>query len=218
MEKPVNVNKKIDIMKEDKQAFGLLVGKVSTPSEALQYPLTSVPLALADPDRSLRSQNSKSTFRNEIIKMAEAVRSNINDLGTVDWFVDGMLAVNSLKPQPTWKDFADSLLSYCAPKCTLNVRRLSIIFDSYSKSTIKQMTQMKRGYSGNRVFITSLKQKMPQGKLFDLFLNNPDNKIELIEAIVRRLSCDSIRAKLSYELVVSQENETFLIASAGVTE
>ena len=87
------MNKKIDIIKEDKQAFGLLVGEVSTPSEALEYPLTSVPLALADPDRSLRSQSTKSTFRNEIIELSDALKFNLNNLSTVDWYVDGRLAV-----------------------------------------------------------------------------------------------------------------------------
>ena len=47
-------DKKIDILKEDRQAFGLLVGKVQSPEEALQYPLTSVPLALANINKDLR--------------------------------------------------------------------------------------------------------------------------------------------------------------------
>lgn len=59
----MKINKKIDIIKEEKQVFGFLVGRVSTPSEALQYAL----ILLADPDRSLRSQNTKSTFCNKII-------------------------------------------------------------------------------------------------------------------------------------------------------
>ena len=41
------------MIKEDRQAFGLLVAKVQTPSEALKYPLTTVSLALATPDQIL---------------------------------------------------------------------------------------------------------------------------------------------------------------------
>ena len=41
------------MIKEDRQAFGLLVGKVQSPSEALKYPLTTVSLALAKPDQTL---------------------------------------------------------------------------------------------------------------------------------------------------------------------
>ena len=55
----------MDIIKEDRQAFGLLVGKVKTIEEALEYPLTTVPRALADPSGDLR-QGSKATLRNLI--------------------------------------------------------------------------------------------------------------------------------------------------------
>ena len=34
----------VNVMKEEKQAFGLLVGKFSSAEEALAYPLTSIPL------------------------------------------------------------------------------------------------------------------------------------------------------------------------------
>ena len=66
------------------------------------------------------------------------------------------------------------------------------------------MTQRKRGYSYNRVFITSLKQKMPHGKSFDAFLSNSENKIEMIEMIVRRFSSESVMNTLQFELVVTQ--------------
>ena len=39
--------KQVDILKEDRQAFKLLVGKVKTPEESLSHPLTTIPLALA---------------------------------------------------------------------------------------------------------------------------------------------------------------------------
>ena len=43
----------VNVMKEEKQAFGLLVGKFSSAEEALAYPLTSIPLSLATPDGNL---------------------------------------------------------------------------------------------------------------------------------------------------------------------
>ena len=42
------------MIKEDRQAFGLLVGNFQTPSEALKYHLTIVSLTLAEPDETLR--------------------------------------------------------------------------------------------------------------------------------------------------------------------
>ena len=50
------------MIKEDRQAPGLSVRKVYTPSEALKYPLTTVPLALAEPDETLRQQSTKATL------------------------------------------------------------------------------------------------------------------------------------------------------------
>ena len=59
---------------------------------------------------------------------------------------------------------------------------------------------------------------MPQEKSFEAFLSNPENKIELIEAIVRRLSSDSVRNKFEFELLVTEEKRTILIATDEVTE
>ena len=47
-------NNTIDVIKEDRQATGLLVRKIHTPSEALKCLLMTVPLALAEPDQTLR--------------------------------------------------------------------------------------------------------------------------------------------------------------------
>ena len=40
-------SKYVDILKEDREAFRLLVGKVKTPEESLSHPFTTIPLALA---------------------------------------------------------------------------------------------------------------------------------------------------------------------------
>ena len=51
LEKVKVKNNTHDVIKEDGQAFGLIVRKVQTPSEALKYPLAAaVPLALAQPE------------------------------------------------------------------------------------------------------------------------------------------------------------------------
>ena len=42
--------KVINILKEDKQAFGAPVGKTTSLLKAHSYPMTSVPVALASPD------------------------------------------------------------------------------------------------------------------------------------------------------------------------
>ena len=138
----------MDVLKEDRQAFGLLVGKVSTPAEALAYSLTSVPLALVDPDKTLRSQTTKSSLRNHLISTAKAGNMKLETNCLTDWYIDGMLAVNALNARKLGKILLMLLyimlyisyyvLSYCTPKYTSNIKRLSIIFDSYDRSSIKQ--------------------------------------------------------------------------------
>ena len=52
--KPKKTKKALDVMKEDRQAFGILVAKSVSLEEAFKFPITSVPLAAANPDSTLR--------------------------------------------------------------------------------------------------------------------------------------------------------------------
>ena len=52
LEKVKVKNNTLDGIKEDRQAFGILVGKVQTPSKALKYPLITVALASTEPDQN----------------------------------------------------------------------------------------------------------------------------------------------------------------------
>ena len=158
IQKPKKTNKELDIVKEDRQAFGILVGKVSSPSEALQYPLTTVPLALAEPNLTLKQQQ-KSQLRNYLYETAKA--TEMISIGEQDCLIDGMAAVWAVKPKSTWKDYAEALLEYCMPKESCNVHSLTIVFDCYERSSIKQMTQIGRGSDGVKVHITSICQEMP---------------------------------------------------------
>ena len=62
LEKVKVKNNTLGVIKEYRQGFGLLVGKVQTPSEAFKNPLITVPLALAEPNQTLRQQ-FKATLR-----------------------------------------------------------------------------------------------------------------------------------------------------------
>ena len=52
-----------DVIKEDRQTFGILVGKVQTPIEALKYRLSTVTLALTEPDQTSSQLSTKATLR-----------------------------------------------------------------------------------------------------------------------------------------------------------
>ena len=65
-------NNTLDVIKENRQAFGLWVGKVKTPSEALKYPVTAVPWALTEPDQALRQQ-SNATLRRRLYEKSDLI-------------------------------------------------------------------------------------------------------------------------------------------------
>ena len=159
LEKVKVKNNTLDMIKEDRQAFGLLVGNFQTPSEALKYPLTIVSLTLAEPDETLRQQSTKATLRRFLYKKSDAIYKETPE--EADWLVDGMAAVAAVTPQETYKDFADGTLSYCKPKDVTCPKSLAIIFDSYNSISIKQSTQIERDQPGLRFYITNIMQKMP---------------------------------------------------------
>ena len=100
LEKVKVKNNTLDVIKEDRQAFGILVGKVQTPSEALKYPLTTVPLALAEPDQALRQQSTKATLRRLLYEKSDSIIKETPD--EADWLVEGMAAVAVLQRQETF--------------------------------------------------------------------------------------------------------------------
>ena len=75
----------MNVLKEDRQAFGLLVGEATTPEEAHSHPLTSVRLALATADRDLR-QGTKAALRNYLIHESDPVCDKAPE--KAHWLID----------------------------------------------------------------------------------------------------------------------------------
>ena len=59
-------SKKLDILMEEKKAFGMMVSKCESKEEMFSYPMTSLPLSIANPDGSLYSLD-KAKFRDNLI-------------------------------------------------------------------------------------------------------------------------------------------------------
>ena len=89
------------IMKEDCHAFGVIAAKAVSLEEAFAYPITSVPLAIANPDNTLK-QTDKSSFRNMIILESNAMEKEVPK--NASWFIDGIAAVSTIKPKKVYKD------------------------------------------------------------------------------------------------------------------
>ena len=213
LEKPKKAPRAINILKEEKQAFGSLVGKSTSARDAHSYPLTSVPLALSTEDNDLR-QGSKSTLRNHMITEAKAE----GDQAPIraEWIIDGMAAVRSVSPKKTWGEYADSLLRFCMPPKPLKAAKLVIVMDTYGEDRIKDMTQKRRGQAGRKVVITEKGQSMPQGKDWNTFLNSGENKTQLINFLANYYKSDSVRSSFDIPLVFTESDNAWLITSEDV--
>ena len=92
MKKLKKTPRAISVLKEDVQAFGLLVEKAVSLQEAFCYPITSIPLSLAYPEGTLRQEN-KSNLRNQIIQDCPSSQSEVAPR-EARWIYDGMALQN----------------------------------------------------------------------------------------------------------------------------
>ncbi len=214
LEKAKKVPKIISSLKEDRQAFGAMIGKNKSPEELLSHPLTTVPLALASPDGDLR-QGSKAAFRNYLIEEADALTTQ-SATGAF-WIVDGMAVVRSILCKNTWGEYAIAFFSFCTPGRDTLPLRLAIVFDSYKTSNIKQLTQLRRGMPGRRIFITSPHQSMPKQNEWSSFLHNPENKTELIHFLVSFLK-ENRSHLIRVPTIVTENEKSWLITPTTITE
>ena len=201
LEKTKKEPKIVNILREDKQAFGALVGKSTSAEEAHSYPLTSIPLALASPERNLR-QGTKADLRNLLINDSNALKKEVPL--RADWIVDGMSAVRSIKVKPTWGLFAEAFLEFCTPGRYINPHKLIIVMDTYGENRIKEMIQLMRGKPGRRVHINSHHQAMPNQADWAAFLNNGENKTELIKFLLAYYKKEEVRTKLNMPLIITE--------------
>ena len=67
---------KASAIKENRQAFRIVLSQNIDLQEALQYPLTTFPLSLATPEGNLRQRNNKALLRNFLITEANAIVEN----------------------------------------------------------------------------------------------------------------------------------------------
>ena len=105
--------RKVSVLKEDGQAFGDLLSKSIDIEEAMHYPLTSVPLAIATPEGTLRPA-PKHVLHNFIIEQSEAVMHQCPQYAR--WLIDGMATMRSTKPKSTCREWLVHLLKLVTPQ------------------------------------------------------------------------------------------------------
>ena len=176
-------------------------------------PLTCVPLALSSPDGDLR-QGSKASLRNHLIEESDALTNE--PAVRAMWLVDDMAAVRSLPRKETWKEYAESFIMFCTPSRDSHPAKLGIIFDCYTRSHVKQLTQLRRGTPGKRVYISSSQQSMPSGKAWQAFLHHPENKTELIHFLVKFMKEN--RNLLRIPTIVTENEKSWLLTTTAVIQ
>ena len=208
MEKKKKVAKALSILKEDRQAFGLLVAKAVSIEEAFQFPVTTLPLSLATPEGQLR-QSDKAVLRNYLIHESNAL--TIECPTDAVWIIDGMAALRSIKPKGTYAEWFLYVLQCSMPKTDARPQKIAFINDTYRVDSIKAGTRKTRGTSSRRVHLQGFHQKQLQSREWQEFFNNIENKEELIHLATTFFMSEDAKAKIKLPLVITDKDKTWLI-------
>ena len=211
----IKTPKAISILKEDRQAFGLIIAKAASLDEAFSYPITSVPLSVATPEGTLR-QSDKASLRNFLITDSDA-STEITPKNCIS-LVDGLAAIRTLKPKLTCKPWIESLVHFITPPRDCAPIGIGLISDTYPEKSAKGGTRSKRGESGPKVQIDSVHQHMLQGNKWQDFLHNGENKEELVRVIDEYLPTVEGRRLLTIPLVLTSGEKTSLVGDEGIRE
>ena len=79
------------------------------------------------------------------------------------------------------------------------------------------MKQTSRDISGRRIFISNEGQTMPQNTNdWNNFLHNGENKIKLINFILRYFSTEKVRSRFKVKLLFNESTSTWEITPSGI--
>ena len=129
------------IMKEDCHAFGVIAAKAVSLEEAFAFAITFVPLAIANPDNTLR-QTDKSCFRNMLILECNAMEKEVPK--NASCFIDGMTTVRTIKPKKVYKDWLEKLITIVEPLKDSCPSFVCVINDTYIEISVKNGTRKLR--------------------------------------------------------------------------
>ena len=167
-------------------------GQVIDFEKALKYPLSSVPLSLANPDGARRT-TAKSKLQGIILDhcsnpVGHPIETLPDKRNVSAFLIDMMAVIRTLTEIPenyedlTWKFMKALPRNYC---------RVDIVADMYQEMSIKSAERKKRGCS-EKIIIQSAKSKIPRS--FNEFLKNGENKRRMISLMVNVLVENRLRA------------------------
>ncbi len=205
-------NKKISILKEDRQAFGFILGKGADLHESFQYPITRYPLSIANSDGKLK-KGQKSLLRNFLTAEANEVTESAPKHSR--WIVDAMAQVRCLRPKKKYLDFARSFRHAITPDADLEPLTIEVINDVYNANSIKSHIREKRGEASTRTHAKCLEQPMLKGKDWSNFFHNIENKSDLLHLLTKYLKKESVEQSINIPVLVNDEQETWKITTNG---
>ncbi|KAG1652172.1 hypothetical protein GQR58_026483 [Nymphon striatum] len=228
-----NSSKKVEVKQDSKQSLvevnrnilaKLLAHSAKTGSAinfqaALEYPLSSVPLAFANPDGS-RRVTKKSQLMEVVLSYSEQETmhepSIIPKEETAAYLVDLMALIRSL---PGVSDTYRELTQRIVDALPTGYARVDIVADTYRKDSLKNSERIKRGHSA-KVLINSAESKIPRN--FSDFLKNGENKGRMIEiikdemdkqkhAFLEKLKCNEIMFSVDKVCIRMTEHSTDVV-------
>ena len=213
-EKKKTTPKAVSLLKEDRQAFGFIVAKSVSLEEAFQYPITTVPLAVATSESTLR-QTNKASLRNYLMNKSGSISEDTPKY--CSWFIDGLAAIRSLRPKKTYREWLKSLLQFITPPKEAEATQVVLVNDTYKEDSIKGGRRKERGESGPRVRIEGFDQHMLQGSKRQDFLNSGENKEELVRLVVKYLETREGISLLQHPHIVTAGDTTYSIKDGQIS-
>ena len=179
--------------------------------EVMKYELSPTPLSLSDPDASTTLRKSSKSLLFNYLKSDIPVVNSVPD-NTVPIF-DGMVLFQKLPTDlTTFGDVSDYILN----KIMDHQGRVSMfITDNYLDDSIKSLERRKRADLTGVIRMQASRRNQKRPKQFDKFLRLPQNKIDLINFLIKDWSTNEIHSEQleGRELYVSVEDRAYKISS-----
>ena len=184
-----------------------MVSKCESKEEGFSYPMTTLPMSIANTDGSLCSSD-KARFRNELIDDLFTLHPNFDAL----WIIDAGYAMRQDKPREIYREFYNDLLIWILQTATKCPNKIIIALDDYRKESIKHGERKRRRNGkdeGRRIQVSGVEQKMPVGKMKSAeFLSNGDSKNDLMQLFGTYLRTKEAQRMLNNIEIVFSGRET----------
>ncbi|KAG1684934.1 hypothetical protein GQR58_009272 [Nymphon striatum] len=177
--------------------------------DVLSHPLDPLPMALASPDRMMRTTN-KSSLGHEL---QNYVYPAANIPQPCCCIIDGMVLVQKMRGEDTFSELANTLLGSILIEGR-TYSRIDVVFDVYRAGVIKDAERLRRGSSTG----TSFENIAPGHKLHQwrTFLVNLSNIECLVTFLVKERQEENNRKKLNDKsLFVNRRKLCYHVTSSG---